>query len=100
MSIERPLNVATPLEADTVAVPLKVPVLGLVPMASVIDAELPVTVLPPASCTVTTGCGPKAVPPVELSGLVVNASLAADPTVMLNVLLVAPVNTPLLAVFV
>ena len=57
-----------------------------------------VTVLPPASCTVTTGWVAhtelRAPPP----GWVVNASLAAAPTVMLNVELVADVRVPLVAV--
>src|SRR4051794_26668231 len=66
--IERPLKVATPLTALSVAVPLSVPLLGFVPIAPVIDAVLVVTVLPPASCTVTTGCVGNVMPPVELLG--------------------------------
>jgi hypothetical protein len=92
LSIDNPLKVATPLAALTVAVPLRVPPPGFVPMPSATDAVLVVTVLPPASCTVTTGCVASTVPPVALLGLVVNASFAAAPTVMLNVALVAPVN--------
>jgi hypothetical protein len=92
LSIDSPLNVATPLTALAVAVPLNVPLLGFVPIATVIEAVLLVTVLPPASCTVTTGCVPKSVPPVVSLGLVVNASFVAAPTVMLNVALDAPVR--------
>ena len=76
-----------------------VPPLGLVPMASVIDAELPVTVFPFASSTVTTGCVPQAVPPVPPPGCVVNTTFVAVPgvnvtvavcvTVMLSVVSVA-----------
>ena len=90
--IDSPVNVFTPFTALPVAVPLNVPLLGFVPIATVIDAVLLATVLPPASCTVTTGCVPNAVPPVVLLGLVVKASFAAAPTVMLNVALVAPVR--------
>ena len=55
LSILRPLKVATPLTALTVAVPDKVPPPGLVVIVSETEAEEVVTVLPPASATVTTG---------------------------------------------
>jgi len=94
-----PAKVATPEEAASgLVVHVSVPLPGFVPIASVIDAELLVTVLPPASCTFTTGCTAQAVPPVPPPGCVVKASWAADPTVMLNELLVAPVRPVLLAV--
>ena len=57
-----------------------------------------VTVLPSASWTATTGCVPRAVPPVPLLGWVVNASLAAAPAVIVKVLLVAEVSDPSVAV--
>jgi hypothetical protein len=98
LSIDRPLNVATPLDALSVLVPLNVPLPGFVPIVNTMEAELPVTVLPPASCTVTTGCVANAMPPVELLGLVVKAIFVAAPTVMLKVLLVALVTPPLDAV--
>src|SRR5690349_7979854 len=86
--MDRPLNAATPLDAAIVAAPLKVPELGFVVIVSVIDALLPVIVLPPASCTVTMGCCAHVVPPVLPPGCVVKPTFAAAPTVMLNVLLV------------
>src|SRR5262245_2961015 len=95
--MDRLLNVATPLDALTVAVPLSIPLPGFVPIARAMEALLLVTALPPASWTVTTGCVPKAVPPVLVPGLVVNASFAALPTVMLNVALVALVRPALVA---
>src|SRR5439155_236530 len=78
--IDRPLKVATPLEALTVAVPFRVPPPGLVPIATATDAELPVMIFPPASCTVTTGWVPNAVAYLDLLGLVVKATFAAAPT--------------------
>src|SRR5437868_6436439 len=51
--MDRLENVATPLTADTVVVPDSVPPPGLVPIATVMLAVEPVTVLPNASCTVT-----------------------------------------------
>src|SRR5205807_523573 len=52
-SMERFEKVATPELAATVAVPERVPPLGLVPMATVTLAEELVTVFPKLSCTVT-----------------------------------------------
>jgi hypothetical protein len=99
--IDIPLKVATPLDADTGVVPFNAPGPPLVGVAGVIasamDAELPVTVFPPASCTVTTGCVAQAIPPVPPPGCVVNASFAAGPTVMLKAPLVALVNAPSVA---
>src|SRR5256885_913640 len=84
-----------PATALSVFVPLRVPLLGLVPIASVIDAALVVTVLPPASFSVTTGCVAQAVPPVPPPGCVVTATCAGAPAVMLNVPVVAPVSPAL-----
>jgi hypothetical protein len=67
-------------------------------IASVIEAELLVTVFPPASCTVTTGCAVQAVAAVPPPGCVVKANCAAVPTVMLKELLVAEVRPVLVAV--
>src|ERR1700719_2654331 len=53
-----------------------------------------VTVLPPRSCMATTGWVVKATPPVEALGDVVNPILAAVPTVMAKLLLVAAVSVP------
>jgi hypothetical protein len=60
----------------------------------VTEALLEVTVLPAASWTVTTGWVPKDVPPVELEGLVVKASLVAAPAVMVRLAL-TPLLSPL-----
>src|SRR5258707_7375909 len=89
----QPANVATPEEAlSGLAVHVSVPPPGFVPIARVIGAELPVTGLPPASSTVTTGCVVHAVPPVPPPGCVVKASCAAVTTALLDSLLVALVN--------
>jgi hypothetical protein len=48
-------------------------------MVRVIEAVLVVTVVPPASWTVTRGWVPKALPALEFEGLVVKASLVAVP---------------------
>src|SRR5438874_12593100 len=90
--MDRLLKLATPPEALAVRVPPRVPPPGLAPMAIVIEAVLPVTVLPPASWTVTWTAGLMLTPATALLGGVVNTSLAAGPTVMLNVVLVAPVR--------
>ena len=45
----------------------------------------PVTVFPPASCTVTAGCVPNSVPAVAVPlGCVVNVSFEALPVVIVN----------------
>src|SRR5262245_2101166 len=91
-------NVATPLDAGTGFVPDSVPPPGLVPMASVIDAAEPVTVLSLESCTVTGIEGLMLTPAVAFDGCTVNASLEAAPGVMLNALLVAEARPPELAI--
>src|ERR1039457_4432892 len=75
-----PLKLATPATATFVNVPLNTPPgPALVPMATVTVEVSVVTVLPLASCTVTTGCVPQAVPPVPPVVGVVNASFTAAP---------------------
>jgi hypothetical protein len=77
--MDKPLNVATPLTALTVVVPPRVPLLGLVPIASDTDAELLAT-FPFASSIVTTGCCAKGVDATELAlGCVVKSSFVAAP---------------------
>src|ERR1700741_1569859 len=66
-------------------------------MAKVTFCAEPVTALPPASSSATTGCVGNATPPVELLGLVVKANCVAVPTVMLKVLLGTFVKPSLLA---
>ncbi len=95
--MDRLLNVATPLTALTVTVPLRLPLLGLVPMATVIEAVLLVTTLPPASCTCTVTAGVIEEVAAVFDGCVPKASFAAAPTVILNELLVTPVRPVLVA---
>src|ERR1041384_6376687 len=87
-------NVATPLTADTVVVPDSVPPPGLVPMATVMLAEEPVTVLLNASCTVTCTAGLIATPAVAFVGWTEKASLDAAAGLTLNAALDAPVSDP------
>src|ERR1017187_9677577 len=74
------VNVSTPATAAFgLVAQARVAPAGVV-MVKVIEAVLVVTVLPPASWTVTTGCAAKLVlTAVELDGLVVKASLVAGP---------------------
>jgi hypothetical protein len=58
-------------------------------MTRLTGTVLEVTVLPTASWTATTGWVTKAVPPVELEGLVVKTSLVVEPTVMEKLALTA-----------
>ena len=85
-------KVATPLTAATVAVPERVPLLGLVPMATVMLVVALVTVFPCASWIATWIAGLIAAPAVTFAGWTVSVSLLAAPVVTLNVLLVAPVR--------
>ena len=98
LSILQPANVATPATAVTgLVVQVSVPDPGFVPIARVTLEVSLVTVLPAASCTVTTGWVDHAVPPVPPVVCVVNASFAGAPAVMLNVDEVAEVNEPSVA---
>src|SRR6058998_139445 len=85
-------NVATPLTAATVVVPERVPLAGLVPIASVMLVVAVVTALPCASWTATCTAGVIAAPAAALLGCTVKTSFAAAPAVMLNAVLVAPVR--------
>src|SRR5436189_144145 len=85
-------KVATPLTAATVVVPERVPLAGLVPIATVMLVVAVVTVLPWASWTATCTAGVIAAPAAALLGCTVKASFAAAPTLMLNAVLVAPVR--------
>ena len=87
----KPLNVATPFTALTVAIPDNVPELMLNEIESVDEA----TVLPYVSCTVTTGCDANAVPAaVVADGCVVKANFDAGAAVTANGLDVAAVRDP------
>src|SRR5437762_13360394 len=73
-------KVATPLTAATVVVPARVPLAGLVPIATVMLVVAVVTVLPWASWTVTCTAGVIATPAAALLGCTVKTSFAAAPT--------------------
>src|SRR3954464_610989 len=82
--MDRPEKLATPADADTVAVPESVPPPGLVPTATVMLAVELVTVLLNASCTVTCTAGEIPTPAVALVGWTVKASFDAAAALMLN----------------
>src|SRR5438034_353326 len=90
--MDRLENVATPATAATVVVPDSVPPPGLVPIATVMLAVEPVTVLLNASCTVTCTAGLIATPAVALLGCTVKASLDAAAALMLQVAELAPLS--------
>src|SRR5207248_999600 len=92
LSIDSPGNVATPLEAFTVAVPDSVPLPGLVPIAIVTLAELDVTVLAKASCNVTAGDGVIELPEAVFVGCALNTSALALAAPMVKLLLPIPVR--------
>src|SRR2546425_523267 len=88
LSMLSPAKVAPPATAATVWVPDKVPVLGFVPIATVMFPVNPVAVLPPASWAVTSTAGVIAAPAVVVLGCTENTSCVAVPAVMLNAVLV------------
>src|SRR5204862_193760 len=88
-----PEKVATPATAATVLVPDRVPVLGFVPIATVMFPVNPLAVLPPASWAVTSTAGVIAVAAVVVLGCTENTSCVAVPAVMLNAALI-PVTGP------
>jgi hypothetical protein len=79
-------NVATPLEAVSIAVPDSDPDAGFVPIPTVIDAEDPVTVFPCASCTVTCTAGEIDEPATVSDGCTLNANFVAAPAVTVTLL--------------
>src|SRR5438034_1242396 len=79
-----PEKVATPPTAATVFVPDKVPLLGFVPIATVIFPVNPVAVLPLPSWAVTSTAGVIAVPAVVVLGCTLNTNCAAELAVMLR----------------
>src|SRR2546426_157627 len=84
----RPGKEATPATAATVLVPDRIPVLGLVPIATVTFPVNSVAVLLLASSAVTCAAGVIAPPAVVLLGCTENTSCVAVPAVMLNAVLV------------
>src|SRR5438034_956483 len=81
-------RLATPARADTGLVPDKVPVVGLVPIATVMFPVNPLAVLPLASWAVTWTAGVIAAPATVLVGWTLKTSAVAVPAVMLNAVLV------------
>src|SRR2546429_3542103 len=82
-----PENVATPATAATTFVPARVPVLGFVPIATVMFPVNPVAVFPCASCAVTCTAGVITAPATVVVGSTLNTSSVAVPAVMLNAVL-------------
>src|SRR5438309_11102906 len=83
-----PEKLATPATAATVLVPDKVPLLGFVPIATVMFPVNPLAVLPLASWAVTSTAGVIAAPAVVVLGCTLNTSCVAVPAVILNAVLV------------
>src|SRR5439155_384203 len=83
-------KVATPLTAVTVVGPERVPLAGLVPVATVMLVVAVVTVLPWASWTATCTAGVIAAPAAALLGCTVKATFAAAPTPMSDAPLAEP----------
>src|SRR5256885_16324777 len=79
-----PGNVATPATAATVLVPDKVPLLGFVPIATVMFPVNPLAVLPLASWAVIWTAGVIAAPATVLVGWTLKTSAVAAPAVMLD----------------
>src|SRR5216117_3750185 len=73
-------KVATPLSAATVVAPERVPLAGLVPIATVMLVVAVVTVLPWASWTVTCTAGVFIAPAAAVLGCTVKTTFAAGPT--------------------
>ena len=92
--ILKSLNVATPLEAAFVSVPLSVPLPALLFMAIVTLSVAEVTRLSFASRIRTVTAGEIELPAVVFVGCWLKTSFVAVPTVMLNALDVAVVNEP------
>src|SRR5947207_12842343 len=87
-----PANVATPATADRELGPERVPLPGLVPIATVTGPVNLVAVLPCASRAVSCTAGVTPAPAMVVVGCAVNTSWVAAPGVTLNAALVAPVR--------
>src|SRR2546427_364308 len=77
---------------ETVVVPERGALAGLVPIAPVMLVVAVVWMLPWPSWTATCMAGVIAAPAAALLGCTVKTSFAAAPTLMLNAVLVAPVR--------
>ncbi len=98
LSTLQPVNATRPADAASGFVPhVRVAAPGTVSVR-VTALLAPVTVLPDASRTVTTGWVARAVPPVPLPGWVVNARLLAAAGVMVKDVLVAEASPEAVAV--
>ena len=96
--IDKPGKVATPTVTVTAEPPVRVPPLGLVPMARLMEVPLsPVWTLPLASSTATVTAGVIAEPAALLVGPCTKARWLAGDGVMLKVDDVAPVYAGVLA---
>jgi hypothetical protein len=95
--MRQPAKVATPDEA-AMGLPVQLSVAPAAVVMLRVTELLPAVVLPPASWIVTMGWLANAIPPVEPDGLVVKASLVADPTVMVKLALTALVSPVAVAV--
>src|SRR5437016_8120581 len=85
-----PEKVATPATAATVLVPDKVPLLGFVPIATVMLPVNPVAVLPLPSWAVTSTAGVIAATATVFVGWTLNTSAVAVPAVVLYAVLYLP----------
>src|SRR2546422_599279 len=85
-------KVATPLTAATVVVPERVPLAGLVPIATVMLVVAVITVLPWASWTAFLMIRRPPRSTLFPYTTLFRSSFAAAPALMLNALLVAPVR--------
>src|SRR5438552_4166413 len=91
-------KVATPLTAATVVVPARVPLAGLVPIATVMLVVAVVTVLSSEERRVGSAAGVIAAPAAVLLGCTVKASFADAAAPMLDALLVGVVRSVVEAV--
>src|SRR5207302_10519812 len=89
LSIAKLANVATPPTAAWVSVPPSVPVLGFVPIDTVMVPVNPVAVFPCASCAVTCTAGVIAAPAAVVLGSTENTRSDARRVGMLSAVLVA-----------
>src|SRR2546422_11647102 len=83
-----PEKVATPFSAAWVSVPVSVPLLGFVPIATVMFPVNPVAVLPFPSWAVIWTAGVIVAPATVFVGSTLKTSAVAVPGVMLNAALV------------
>src|SRR5215510_2228223 len=98
LSMLRVEKLATPAAAVTVVVPDRVPLDGFAWIATATSCVKPVAVLPSASRAVTWTAGVMAAPAAVFVGWTVMTSCVAEPGLIVNELLVAPVSPVAVAV--